>query len=183
MNDKKITLNEEDFSFLCPMKTEDMTTIEGGYFCGECNKKVHDVSDMSKSEYEKLVEKTDDICISFKKIATVSLALSVAACASPEKSRKPLLGKKKINSKCVTIKQEEHNNTLMPYEKVVANNKISDTNKTKHIIFKGRRKISSNHVTIKQEENNNRLIPHEEDANKTRRRTIGKILKPQSNKK
>jgi len=176
MNDKKITLDEEDFSFLCPMKTEDMTIIEGGYFCGECNKKVHDVSDMSKSEYEKLVEKTDDICISFKKIATVSLALSVAACASPEKSRKPLMGKKKINSKCVISKQEEHNNTLMPYE-------TTDTNQTKHIIFKGRRKISSNHVPIKQEENNNTLISHEEDTSKIRRRTIGKIIKPQSNKK
>jgi len=146
MNDKKITLNEEDFSFLCPMKTEDMTTIEGGYFCGECNKKVHDVSDMNKSEYEKLVEKTDDICISFKKIATVSLALSVAACASPEKSKHSILkGRKVSKSNHITIKQEEHNNTLMPYEKVV-------NNKTK-------------------------------DANKTRRHTIGKIIKPQSNKK
>ena len=130
MNDKKVTLNEEDFSFLCPMKTEDMTIVEGGYFCGECNKKVHDVSDMTINEYEKLVKKTDDICISFKKIAIASLALSVAACASPKKSKKLLLGKRVIKSNHITIKLEEENNTLTPCEKLDSN-KTADVNKTK----------------------------------------------------
>ena len=130
MNDKKVTLNEEDFSFLCSMKTEDMTIVEGGYFCGECNKKVHDVSDMTINEYEKLVKKTDDICISFKKIAIASLALSVAACASPEKSKKLLLGKRVIKSNHITIKLEEENNTLTPCEKLDSN-KTADVNKTK----------------------------------------------------
>jgi len=89
----KIDLSKEDFSFVCPMKTEDMTTIEGGYFCSGCEQKVHDVSTMTQNEYKTLLEKTENICVSFKKVATVSLALSLAACASPQEQKQMLLGK------------------------------------------------------------------------------------------
>ena len=130
MNDKKVTLNEEDFSFLCPLETEDMTIVEGGYFCNECNKKVHDVSDMTINEYEKVVKKTNDICISFKKIAIASLALSVAACASPEKSKHIILkGKRVVKPNHIINKPKEQNNILISSEKVDSN-KTADVNKT-----------------------------------------------------
>ena len=118
-SDETINLSEKDFSFICPMKTKDMTAIEGGYFCGECNKKVHDVSHMSKDEYRQLVSKTENICVTFKKVATVSLALSLAACTSPQKT-KPFMLQGEVaspNPSCNT-KQEKvkPKNPLAPYK-------------------------------------------------------------------
>jgi len=104
MNDK-IDLSKEDFSFVCPMKTEDMTAIEGGYFCAECDKKVHDVSNMTKCEYTTLVSKTDNICVTFKKVATVSLALSLAACTSSQKPKPVLMGKIVAPNSTCNVKQ------------------------------------------------------------------------------
>ena len=126
-NDESIELSEKDFSFVCPMKTEDMTVVDGGYFCGECEKKVYDVSHMAKDEYQNLVEKIDDICISFKKVSTVSLALSLAACASPEKPKPILLGKivsPKANcniehNKSKTVEKSDKNTTVhIRYDKI-----------------------------------------------------------------
>ena len=91
-SDAPIELSEKDFSFVCPMKTEEMTAVEGGYFCGECDKKVYDVSGMGKDEYAQLLAKTENICVTFKKVATVSLALSLAACTS-DKNKPVLMGK------------------------------------------------------------------------------------------
>jgi len=110
----KIDLKKEDFSFVCPIKTEDMTAIDGGYFCGECDKKVHDVSKMNVSEYKKLITKTENVCVSFKKVATVSLVLSLAACSSPEKTKAPLLGKIKApNNTCqVDTNKRDKNETI-----------------------------------------------------------------------
>jgi len=102
----KIDLSKEDFSFVCPMKTEDMTAIEGGYFCGECDKKVHDVSNMTKCEYTTLVSKTDNICVMFKKVATVSLALSLAACTSSQKPKPVLMGKIVAPKSTCNVKQD-----------------------------------------------------------------------------
>lgn len=31
-------------TFPCPIKIEEMTPVEGGFFCGECNKKVYDLT-------------------------------------------------------------------------------------------------------------------------------------------
>ena len=92
-SDKLIELSEKDFSFVCPIKTGDMTAINGGYFCDSCEKKVHDVSSMTKDEYRQLLSKTENICVTFKKVVTVSLVLGMAACASAAKTKAPLLGK------------------------------------------------------------------------------------------
>ena len=91
-NNETIELNKKDFSFLCPMQIGDMKSIDGGYFCGECNKKVHDVSGMSKEKYHDLVSKTENICVTFKKVATVSLALSMAASATDNNSSNMMKG-------------------------------------------------------------------------------------------
>ncbi|HHE06173.1 MAG TPA: hypothetical protein ENK90_03540 [Epsilonproteobacteria bacterium] len=123
-NDKPIDLSEKDFSFVCPLQTEDMTAVEGGYFCGECEKKVHDVSGMSKCEYDALVSKTDNICVTFKRVATVSLALSLAACTSPQKPKPVLMGK--IASPNSTYQTPPSKNKLAPYKTI-------DTNKTVEI--------------------------------------------------
>ena len=97
---EKITLSKKDFSFVCPLKTDDMTVVEGGHFCTECEKKVHDVSKMTQEEYKTLVVGTDNVCVSFKKVATMSLALSLAACATPKKTNPLLLGKIAPQSTC-----------------------------------------------------------------------------------
>jgi len=89
------------------MKTEDMTEVEGGYFCGECDKKVHDVSHMNKDEYTQLVSKTENICVTFKKVATVSFALSLAACTSPQKPKPVLMGKIASPNPSCNIKQDK----------------------------------------------------------------------------
>jgi len=122
-NKEELTLTKEDFSFVCPMKTEDMTTIEGGYFCGECEKKVHDVSHMTKHEYETLVSKTENVCVTFKKVATVSLALSLAACTSPQKPKPVLMGKIMAPNSTCNIKQDNKKvkNPLAPYKVVDVN--------------------------------------------------------------
>jgi hypothetical protein len=119
----KIDLNKEDFSFVCPMKTEDMTAIDGGYFCGECDKKVHDVSNMTKCEYDALVSKTENVCVTFKKVATVSLALSLAACTSAQKPKPVLMGKIVAPNNTCNIKQDnkEVKNPLALYKVVDVN--------------------------------------------------------------
>jgi len=125
-NNEPIELSEKDFSFVCPLKTEDMTAIEGGYFCGECEKKVHDVSGMTKCEYDALVSKIDNVCVTFKKVATVSLALSLAACTSPQKPKPILMGKIAApNSTCQTKPIEPPSiNKLAPYKAIDINKTV-----------------------------------------------------------
>jgi len=77
-NDKKLDLTPKDFSFICPLNMDELTPIEGGYHCDSCEKKVYDVSHMSKSEFQTLQEKTKDLCISFKKVTTVAVVLSAS---------------------------------------------------------------------------------------------------------
>lgn len=90
---QKITLEKKDFSFVCPLKVEDMTDIDGGHHCDECNQKVFDVTDMSKDKYDELVRKTDNICVSFKLAAAATgLMFGLAACSSP-KTQPRILGK------------------------------------------------------------------------------------------
>ena len=104
-NNENIELNKKDFSFLGPMQIKDMRAVEGGYFCEECNKKVHDVSGMSKEKYHDLVSKTENICVTFKKVATVSLALSMAASATDTNSSNIKIGK-------IAIPTEVHESSL-----------------------------------------------------------------------
>ena len=87
--DNKIALEKEDFSFVCPLKVDDMTSVDGGHFCGSCEKKVYDVTNFSKDEYKSLLNSQKDVCISFTKVATLSLALTFSACSN----NKPLVGK------------------------------------------------------------------------------------------
>ena len=79
---EKINLTKEDFSFVCPLKTADMKAVDDGYFCGKCEKKVHDVSNFTNEEFLELSKKSDNLCITFKKVATVSLVLGLSACSS-----------------------------------------------------------------------------------------------------
>ena len=79
---EKINLTKEDFSFVCPLKTADMKAVDGGYFCGKCEKKVHDVSNFTNKEFLELSKKSENLCVTFKKVATVSLVLGLTACSS-----------------------------------------------------------------------------------------------------
>ena len=97
MSDNKIDLTEKDFSFECPMKSEDMLEVDGGHHCDKCDKKVHDVSNMTKNEYATFLEKEKNPCVSFKKIVTVSIALSLAACA--DSNLKRTMGKIKVRDR------------------------------------------------------------------------------------
>ena len=78
----KIELDDGDFSFVCPLKTSNMKKVDGGHFCDKCEKKVYDVSDFTPNEFKEFQSNNSDVCISFKKVAIVSLALSLSACSS-----------------------------------------------------------------------------------------------------
>jgi len=78
-NTEKLDLTPKDFSFICPLNMDELTPVEGGYHCDNCEKKVYDVSRMAKSEFQTLQEKTKDLCISFKKVTTVAVALSASS--------------------------------------------------------------------------------------------------------
>ena len=78
----KIELKKEDFSYVCPLRTSDMKSVEGGYFCEKCEKKVHDVSDFTFEEFNELKKKNVNVCVSFQKVAMVSLALTLSACST-----------------------------------------------------------------------------------------------------
>ena len=98
MKKKDVTLTKEDFSFVCPLKTEDMSVVEGGYFCGKCDKKVHDVTNMGQEDFKTLQKSSENLCITIHKVAAVSLVLGLSACSSP----KPLTGKIASNTSCDT---------------------------------------------------------------------------------
>jgi len=120
ITDNKIELNKEDFSFVCPLKTDDMKPVNGGYFCGQCEKKVHDVSDFTTQEFRELKKKSN-VCVTFKKVAVVSLVLGLSACSTGE-SR--LVGKVAPKEPCnADIKPSTSNNRLTPF-------KVLDKNKT-----------------------------------------------------
>ena len=123
----KIDLNKEDFSFVCPMKQSEMTEVDGGFFCDKCEEKVHDVSDMSKSEYKTLLQSKENVCVTFKRVVATSLAFGLVACAEPKSPKPMLMGKIAPNKACQTkpIKPAK-DNKLSPYKAI-------DTNKTVEI--------------------------------------------------
>ena len=94
MNSKNdpFILTPKNFSFRCPLKVADMEVVEGGYFCSKCEKKVHDVSAMSKKEYKELQNKHKNLCVYFKRVVKTSVALSLVACSSSTKE-----GDKEVN--------------------------------------------------------------------------------------
>ena len=122
MKNNKVNLTEEDFSFVCPLKTVDMKSIEGGYFCGKCEKKVHDVSDYTPEAFNDLKKRSDKLCITFKKVAIVSLALSLSAC-SPRTTGK-IAPKEPCQTKHPSTQNQ--NNRLAPF-------KVPDRNQTVEI--------------------------------------------------
>lgn len=128
-NQEKIELSEKDFSFVCPLKTTDMTEVEGGYHCDSCNEKVHDVTNMTKDEYHNLVDKDENICIVFSKVATMSLALSLTAVATPNKENRTILGKGEVNNNTIS----DTNNSCKSLE---------NNNTTKRRILMGKRVVS-----------------------------------------
>jgi hypothetical protein len=128
MNNKietNIELNKEDFSFVCPMKQEDMREVDGGFFCDKCEEKVHDVSHMSQGEYEELIETNDNVCVTFKRVVAASFAFGLVACAEPKQPKPVLMGKIIAPSKACqtqTIKKQ-NKNPLAPY-KVTTNKTV-----------------------------------------------------------
>jgi len=124
---KKISLTKDNFSFVCPLKTEDMNVINGGYFCDECDKKVHDVTGMSVDEFNILRKTDDNICVAIQKVALVSLVLGVNACASPISDGKHLKGKIVSNSRsCDTnITEVKRENRLAPFKMIDKNETIT----------------------------------------------------------
>ncbi len=123
MKKHKIKITKEDFSFVCPLKTEDMRSVEGGYFCQKCDKKVHDVSNMSHNEFETLKAKSSNLCITIKKVATVSLVLGLSACAKAPQPH--LTGKIAPNTSCDSnVTKAPKKNRLAPFTAVDKNETI-----------------------------------------------------------
>ena len=121
---KKTTLTQKDFSFICPLKTEDMDVVDGGYFCGKCEKKVHDVTNMSQEDFQTLKKNSENLCVAIKKVAAVSLVLGLSAYAE-NLSGEHLKGKIARNSPCDTnITKPNNNNRLAPFTVVDKNKTI-----------------------------------------------------------
>ena len=118
-----ISLTKEDFSFICPLKTEDMDAVEGGYFCGKCEKKVHDVTHYTQEEFASLKQKSDNLCVTIKRVATVSLVLGLSAC-DIQNSTQQTIGQIASNPKFnVPINESNRTNRLQPFS-------IADKNQT-----------------------------------------------------
>ena len=121
MKNTNLELEKKDFSFICPLKISDMEKVEGGYFCGKCEKKVHDVSSFTSQEFKELQQRSANVCISFQKVAMVSLALSLSACNA---SHSELVGKISVKEPCQSdIKAPATHNKLSPF-------KVLDKNQT-----------------------------------------------------
>ena len=121
MKKNNLSLTKEDFSFVCPLKTEDMKVVEGGYFCAKCEKKVHDVSNMQKEEFQTLQKNNKNLCVTMHKVAAVSLVLGLSACSS----LKPITGKVASNSNCdTTVSHYGINNRWSPANSVDKNQTI-----------------------------------------------------------
>ena len=122
MKKNDLTLTKEDFSFVCPLKTEDMNTVDGGYFCGKCDKKVHDITNMAHEDFKTLQAKSENLCITFHKVAAVSLVLGLTACTSASENNTRLIGEIASPTACdANITQPS--NRLAPFS-------IPDKNKT-----------------------------------------------------
>jgi len=133
-NDKKLDLTPKDFSFICPLNMDELTPIEGGYHCDSCEKKVYDVSHMSKSEFQTLQEKTKDLCISFKKVTTVAVALSTSAWVAADDNVTQVIfidENRTVNTKNVLMGfslPPQEKEKFLKVEKIDNNNTVNTTN-------------------------------------------------------
>jgi len=77
-------INENDFSFKCPMNWDEMESSANGRFCGRCRKEVFDLTHCSVDEVIALQRKHGSICGSIRvmRTAAVAVSLSAAACGS-----------------------------------------------------------------------------------------------------
>ena len=134
---KKIALSEKDFEFICPVKTDTMKNIEGGYFCYDCEKKVFDVTDYTEDEFTTLKTEQSDLCVNFKKIVTTTLILNSAFCVASGEMytlSKPIFleQKKEVEmgggSSPITFFEEE--NVTVPIEPFIAPPSKEDENST-----------------------------------------------------
>jgi hypothetical protein len=95
---EKIELNQKDFEFICPVKSEDMDAIVGGYFCHDCEKKVYDVSDYTQDEFQALTSTKRGLCVNFKKIVTTSLILNATLCVATDTTKSNRLAPLKVTA-------------------------------------------------------------------------------------
>ena len=81
-------LTDEDFSFKCPMRWDEMEMTSNGKFCGKCRKEVFDLTNCSTEEVGALQAKHGSICGSIRvaQAAVVALSLSAAACQKMERT-------------------------------------------------------------------------------------------------
>ena len=136
-NNEKIELSEKDFEFVCPVKTDTMKDIEGGYFCYDCEKKVFDVTDYTEDEFITLKHEQSNLCVNFKKIVTTTLILNSAFCVASGETHalsKPVLleQNKEIEMGggigAITFFEEE--NVTVPIEPFIAPPSREDVNST-----------------------------------------------------
>lgn len=82
-------LTENDFSFKCPMRWEDMAVSANGRFCERCRKEVFDLSNCSVDEVIALQKAHGSICGSIRVVraAAVAVSISAAACQNVDQMR------------------------------------------------------------------------------------------------
>ena len=118
-----VELIKKDFSFVCPLKTEDMAVVDGGYFCEKCDKKVHDVTNMGQEDFQTLQKKNENLCVTIHKVVAVSLVLGLSACSSAT-SNEPLMGKIAPKASC-DANITAPSNRLAPFTPVDKNKTIT----------------------------------------------------------
>ena len=81
-------------------------------------KNVHDVSTFTEEEFSILKASNNNLCVTFKRVAAVSLALTFVACASPS-SEPQITGKISKKEPCqaeVNKSNRIENNKLTPFK-------------------------------------------------------------------
>ena len=88
-------LNENHFSFKCPMNWDDMTPSSNGRFCGKCSKEVHDLTNCSLDEIRELQRRKGSICGMIRILSTATVAatsLGLAACKKEDSNKVIVVG-------------------------------------------------------------------------------------------
>ncbi len=76
----RIMLQPHHFTYKCPLKLSDLNRVDGGYYCSQCRKDIHDLTDCSMDEIRDLQKRHGAIC-GFIRVVGVSSMLSLAACS------------------------------------------------------------------------------------------------------
>jgi hypothetical protein len=90
-------LQPHHFTFKCPLKLSDLDQSNGGYYCNQCRKDIHDLTDCSLDEIRDLQRRKGAIC-GFIRVVGVSSMMGLAACSKPGSDGKDP-GKEAKNSK------------------------------------------------------------------------------------